>query len=202
MIIDYTPQGTPEWMALRLGKPSASRASEIYTMTGVVSKSRIPYMEELAWEAITGTNEETYKSKDMQAGNDKEGDSRAEFEWSHDVVLTQVGCVFYDDAKLFLASPDGLILPWEEGFETKNAKRSVQSKVLHDRKPDPDHWCQMQMGMLCTGYKAWWYQRYCFQLPTLTLKIPRDEKYISALHHELDVFCVQLEQTVERFRNL
>lgn len=204
MIISDVPQGSTAWFEIRLARPSASRASEIYTMTGVVSKSREAYLEELAWEKILGTKEDGYKSSAMAAGNAAEEQASNEFSADFGgVELTTVGCVFYDEDKRFLASPDRLILDWKEGFETKLAtQRKIQKARLLSKKPDPDHWCQVQMGMLCTGYKAWWYQSYHSEIKPMRIKIMRDEKYISELHRQIDIFLVDLEKTVARLREL
>jgi hypothetical protein len=203
-IITDIEQNTPDWFEMRLGKPSASKASQILTKTGRPSKSQLPYMEELAWEIITGTKEEGYKNDAMQAGNDAESDARTYFELAHGVTITQVGCIFpSEDDHSCLASPDGLILDIEEGFETKLAtKRKIQTERLKSREPDNEHWCQMQFSLMVSGWKVWNYQSYHPELPKLHLRIERDEKYISALRVELAVFNKELAKKVEEFRGL
>lgn len=203
-IIYSLGQGTPEWFNLRLGKPSASRASEILTFTGQPSKSQGPYIDELAWEIATGTKEESYKNPTMQAGNDIEDEARAYYELIHGVTITKAGCIFpAENDRSCLASPDGLIMDIEEGFETKLAtKRKIQTERLTSRKPDNEHLCQMQFSMMVSGWKAWRYQSYCPGLPALHLRIERDEKYISALRVEIVMFNKKLAQKVEQFRKL
>lgn len=201
MIIIDLPQGEDAWFAEKLGVPSASRASEILTRTGLVSKSRGPYMEELAWEIITGTKEDGYKNQSMQDGNDYEDMARAYFELVQGVDITRVGVVYKDDSKDCLCSPDGLIMVRKQGYETKRAtKRKVQTERLKNHAPDNDHWCQMQFSMMVTGWSGWWYHSHHDELPPLIMLIERDNKYIASLTVELGKFNRELEETVERFR--
>jgi len=201
MIIVDLKQGDESWFAEKIGKPSSSRASEILTKTGLVSKSRGAYCEELAWEILTGTREEGYKNQSMQDGNDHEDRARATFELIHGVEITQVGCVYPDDTKDFLCSPDGLIMEREQGYETKRAtKRSVQTQRLKNQAPDNDHFCQIQMSLLVTGWGGWYYHSHHDTLPPMIVLVERDNKYIAALKFELEKFHHDLLATVEKFR--
>lgn len=202
MVIDYTPQGTPEWMEIRLGKPSASRFSEIVTAKGEPSKSRQAYLYDLAGQRVSGRIEETFKSSRMMAGNENEHKSRLDFEFMHGVTVTQVGCVFQDENRRWLCSPDGLILDREKGFETKDACFKVQIERLKKNVLPSEHFHQVQGSMLVTGYKSWFFQSYCEGLPALTLEISRDESFISNLQRALEAFCKELDETVKWLESL
>jgi hypothetical protein len=195
IIIPHTEvqQGTPEWFALRLGKPSASKAACILTSTGKVSAQRDKYIRELAGQRVSGRIEPTYKNAYMDEGHEKENDSRLEYEIMNNVEVTQVACVFPDENRRYLCSPDGLILSQQRGFETKNAIFSIQIERLKRRRPDPEHFCQVQASMLVCDYPEWIYQSYCEGLPTLTLVIKKDLEYCVRLKHELDKFCDELD---------
>jgi len=206
MIIDYTEQGTAEWFDIRRGKPSASRFSEIITSKGETSKSRQAYLYDLAGQIVSGRIEETFKSARMLAGNENEHKSRSDFEFSRNVTVTQVGCCFPDEDMRYLCSPDGLIIDLsrhhEKGFETKDACFKVQIERLKKNALPSEHFHQVQGSMLVTGYKSWFFQSYCEGLPSLTLEIHRDEKFISQLQLALDDFCTELNETVEWLRSL
>jgi len=189
---EEAPQGSPEWLALR-DRPSASNASKILTSTGKLSAQRDKYLNTLAGQRVSGRIETGFKSASMIEGNEKEADSRLHYELMNNVTITEVSCVFPDENRRYLCSPDGLIMDQETGFETKNACFDVQINRLKKRRPDPEHWAQMQMGMLTTGWSKWIYQSYCEGLPTLTLTIERDPKYCAALKAELDKFCEWLK---------
>ena len=197
MIVLDCIQNSPEWDAARLGIVTSSSFNKIITTTGGVSKQREKYLYTLAGQRVSGRIEETYKNADMSRGNENEEKSRSHFEYIHDVDISQVAVVYPDEEKRYCCSPDGLILEWGEGFETKDAIFSIQIARLKAHKPDPEHLCQMQFSMAVCGYKAWWYQSFCDGLSPLTLKIKRDEKYISALQKELDAFCTELDELTE-----
>ena len=196
MIINYSKQGEPEWFEARTGRPSASRFSEIITSEGALSKSRQAYLYELAGQSVSGRIENGFKSRRMIEGNENEAKARDYFEFANNVTVTQVGCCFYDDMR-FLASPDGLILEKEEGFETKDASFKVQIERLKKGTLPSEHFHQVQGSMLVTGYNYWWFQSYCEGLPALILKIKRSEQFISLLHKAIDGFCKELDTTVK-----
>jgi hypothetical protein len=54
MIILDHEQGSPEWLAARLGKPSASCFSRLITNSGKPSSSADGYINELIAERLTG----------------------------------------------------------------------------------------------------------------------------------------------------
>lgn len=194
IVIDTINQGDPEWYELRKGRPSASKAACILTSTSKVSKQREKYLYTLAGQRVSGRIEESYRNSHMDRGSENEEMSRSHFEFTHDVDITQVAVVYPDEEKKYLCSPDGLIYEWEEGFETKDAIFSVQIARLKANKPDPEHFCQMQMSLLICGYDYWNYQSFCENLPPLTLKVGRDKEYISSLRQELDRFCDELDK--------
>lgn len=208
LIIDYTPQhlesgeSNPDWMSMRLGRPSSSNASKIVTSTCKISGQRDKYFKALIDQRMKGRFQPNFKSWRMREGNIAEDDSKTHFEFTYNVKITQVGCVFYDESKKFLSSPDGLILEWDEGFETKDADWDIHEDRIKSNTADASHWCQCQMGMLCTGYKAWNYRSYSDGMRPLDIKINRDEKYISMLHRELDKLCIQLDAKERQLRSL
>ena len=68
MIISPYEQGTEEWLAARLGKPSASMFSKLITMTGKPSASADGYINQLLAERLTGKSEPHYQSEAMILG--------------------------------------------------------------------------------------------------------------------------------------
>ena len=60
---------------------------------------------------------------------------------------------------------------------------------------------QCQMGMLCTGYREWWYHSHHDEMPPVELVITRDEAYISFLHRQLNEFCQALDEKEAEYRS-
>ncbi len=48
----------------------------------------------------------------------------------NDIEIQQVGLIFKDEQRLFHISPDGIMPDIEWGFETKNAKATIQYERL------------------------------------------------------------------------
>ena len=93
-------QGSPEWIAARVGSVGASRISDIIakTKTGY-STSRANYAAQLVAERLTGATQESYTNAAMQWGTDQEPEARVAYEFWQDVTVVQVGA---PDAKLVL----------------------------------------------------------------------------------------------------
>jgi len=202
IIIDEYSQGTPQWRDALIGNPGASSFKRIVTTKGEPSKSREEYMMELAGEVVTGEKTETYSNKRMEDALILEDESRANYEYYHDVDIRQVAICYPDEEKRYHASPDGLIVGESGGFETKDAIPKVQIKRLYKGTLPTEHYTQCQGSLLVTGYDYWIFQSYCRKMPPLTLTIKRDEKFISALARELDKFCLELAQMIRKIKEM
>lgn len=192
-------QGSPEWFAEKLGKPSASNVSKIIKNDGKPSDQRKGYLYELAAERITGKQEDTYKNGFMEMGNEREEESRKLFELTHEVEVQNVGVVYQDDRKLWLCSPDGLI-KGKQGLELKNVLGKTQVKRLLDGDLPSEYFGQVQMSLMITGFKTWRFFSYCPAMKPLNIEVKRDEVYIKALTVELEKFCKELAETTEKIR--
>jgi len=196
-------QGTPEWHALRLGKPTASKFSCIITSTGSPSKSADGYMDELVYERITGLQANTYSNADTRRGNANESEARSLFEMLNGVKIRQVTFCYQDERRLWGCSPDGLIDPYY-GFETKDAKPSKQINRLRYGWKDwkLDHYAQVQGNLMVTGRSKWYLQSHCPGLKPIVIEIERDDKYCAALKVELEAFCEKLDKLEKRIREI
>lgn len=144
-------QGTPEWLAQRCGKVTASRVSDILakTKTGPAA-SRANYMAQLIAERLTGTVAESYTNAAMQHGTDTEAEARNAYSFYQNVDVELVGFVDHPSIDMCGASPDGLVsgnglveikCPNTATHIDTLLGGSVPSKYLH----------QMQWQMECTG---------------------------------------------------
>ena len=89
MIILDHEQGSPEWLAARLGKPSASSFSKLITKTGKPSSSADGYIDELIAERITGKSEPFHVTEWMERGTALEPEAREAYE----LILRNVAVV-------------------------------------------------------------------------------------------------------------
>lgn len=192
-------QGSPEWIASRAGSPGASSVDKIITTSGARSKQRDDFMLQLAGERITGNCEETFQSKAMQEGIEREAAARALFEMIQGVQIQQVGIVFKDEWKLAHCSPDGLIGN-DSGFEVKNPMMKTHIKYLLAGKVPTDYFCQIQMSLYITERKTWWFMSHYMGLPPLMIECQRDEVFIKKLEFELNEFNAELLSIVEKLK--
>ena len=117
-------QGSEEWLAARLGIPTATGFENIVTATGKKSASYIKYMAELIEESILGGGD-TFKSGFMERGNQLEPQARAAYEFLTGNDVIQVGGVYLNEDREVMVSPDGLIPSLKKGLEIKCPKMST-----------------------------------------------------------------------------
>lgn len=160
-------QGSPEWLNLKLGVLSASRASEI--VAGKKTATRSNYMAELLAQICTGEGEEI-NSKYLEWGNFYEGAARASYEFSTDTKIEQVLFVFKDGSFREGCSPDGIVNG--KGVEIKcpyNAANYI--KFLVDDKIKPEYEWQYQYAMRVMGCDEFDFVQYHPNMNTKPIKI-------------------------------
>lgn len=155
MRIHDVEQGTPEWLALRAGKPTSSEFSKIITGTGKPSDSFDDYALVLATEKYLGgpIDDGFQGTWQMRRGNQLEPLSAAEYEMERQVKINHVGFIT-DDLMRWGTSTDGLI--GEEGVvEFKNliAKSFVQLllKLKKNNVTPASYIPQIQGELFVTG---------------------------------------------------
>lgn len=141
-------QGTPEWLAERAGKVTASALSNV--MMAKTTAGYQNYMAQLICERLTGEPVETFKSAAMEYGSETEAQARAfyELETGHDVQ--EVGFIPHPTLEGSGASPDGLV--GADGLvEIKCPQPAKHIKNLMGGTIDKGYRLQMQWQMACTG---------------------------------------------------
>lgn len=104
-------QGSPEWLALRAGKITASRAKDARDVlkSGKPTAKQTAYAAQVAVERIAGYPiERNFETWQMREGTALEPACRAAYEAETGNVVQEVGAIESDDG-LFLYSPDGLV---------------------------------------------------------------------------------------------
>ncbi len=198
VIISDIIQGTPEWLELRLGTPSASNFSKIITPSGDPSKTRKKYLDELFDELITGERVESYKNKNMALGNEREEEARSAYEFIKDAKVEQVGFIFFDENRSFGCSPDGLI--GDDGaIEIKNAAPHIQRVRLEEGWSELEHKPQTQGGLYVSERKYLDRMSYCRGMEPIIETFERDEVFIRKLARELRLFVDELKSLVEKY---
>jgi len=145
-----TEQGTPEWLAERAGKVTASALSNV--MMAKTTAGYQNYMAQLICERLTGQPVETFKSAAMEHGTETEPQARAFYELETGNEVAECGFVPHPTIANTGASPDGLI--GEFGLvEIKCPQPAKHIKNLIGGTIDKAYILQMQWQMECTGRK-------------------------------------------------
>lgn len=195
-------QGTAEWLAIRLGKATASRVADIVakTKTGVAA-SRKNYAAELVAERLTGVPTERFISPAMMHGTDTEAEARDAYRQHALVEVAECGFVDHPTVPMSGASPDGLI--GDDGLlELKCPNTATHIETLLGKAAPSKYVTQMMWQMACTG-RAWCdFASYDPRLPDemrlFVIRLHRDDKMIAELEAEVAAFLAEVETTVER----
>ncbi len=197
-IIDV-PQNSPEWLAARRGVPSASDFDMIITTKGEPSKQRQKYLYRLAGEQVSGVVEETYQNGAMSRGKEMEDEARQLYSLINGVEVQQVGFCIPDGDFAYGASPDGLV--GEEGcLEIKCPQMATHVGYLLENTLPSEYFQQTQGQLLVTGRKWVDFMSYYPGLKPLIVRVKPDKKFQQTLKAELEKFCLELKQVVERIK--
>lgn len=190
MKIFKVQQHTPEWLALRLGKPTSSNFDKILTADGKPSKQATKYMYKLAGERLAGQQEEEYTNAHIRRGIALESEARALYGFIKEAVAP---CGFYmDDWGRYGASPDGFV--GDMGLvEIKCPSMAVHISYLVGNKLPVDYFQQVQGQLLVTGCKWVDFISYYPGIPPLLIRVKRDEAFIEKMQNALNDFCIELD---------
>lgn len=198
MILHTVTQGSPEWLALRTGIPTASKFDLILTPGGKPSKSAEKYLRTLLAERIMQRPVTEYVSTWMDRGTQTEAEAVAFYESMRDLDTVKVGfCT--NDAGTIGASPDRLV--GDAGIlEIKCPSEGVHMGHLLDGTIADDHKPQVQGQLWVTGREWADVLSYHPDLPPALMRVERDAGYILALEAAVETFAAALARETELAR--
>lgn len=192
MILHDVVQGSEEWRRLRMGVPTASEFHRILTPGGKPSASAESYLYELLGELLMSRPMETPTYSWMQRGNDLEEDASNWYELQRDTATKIVGFCTTDDGTIG-ASPDRLV--GDDGLlEIKCPAPDTHVRYLLFPEKGVEKAYKVQvMGQLYVTERAWCdVVSYHPELPSVIVRVERDEEYIAKLDAALHAFAEQL----------
>lgn len=199
-------QGSPEWLALRVGKVTASRVADLMakTKTGW-GASRANYMAELIVERLTGLAAPSFMNDAMRWGTDTEPHARAAYAEKMGCEVFEVGFVDHPEIAMSGASPDGFV--GDDGLiEIKCPQSATHLDTLLSGAVPAKYLCQMQWQMACTGREWCDFASFDPRMPPamrlFVARVPRDVSHILELEHEVSGFLRELDGKVSRLREL
>ena len=191
-------QGTEEWFAARLGKPSASNFSKLITATGKPSASAGGYINQLIAERLTGQSEPFYQNEHMARGTELEPEAREAYEFITGEEVIEHGFIL-DDSGEFGCSPDGLSSLGVTGLEIKCPAANTMVKYLRDPQSlAKAYYQQIQGCMLVTGAVAWDAFAYHPEMPHVIVTVLRNDEYIKQLAEQINLAVNVILTEVER----
>jgi hypothetical protein len=218
-------QRSPEWVAARWQKITASRFADAVSFKEKTTKAAVPaaptkgreaaprefilvssdarntYMRQLVAELLAEVPREPVSSKSMSWGADAEAPAFEAWELETGIDLLPGGFFTHPDYPFIGASPDGLIRA-DGGLELKSPyDPQVHIRTWDEGMPD-DHMPQVQGGIFCAKRSYW---EFCsfdpraknkFQL--YRQRIDRDSAYIKKLETDLLQFWAEVQAMVKR----
>jgi hypothetical protein len=171
----YHDQGSFEWRQSRCGFITGSNFAKLVTTQGAKSQSASTYINEVIAEREVRIPIETYQSKEMKEGSEREDEARSKFELLHNIDIKQVGMIALDDHDVG-CSPDGL---WADtGIEIKCPKRGTHTGYRRSGKLPSRYFQQVQGTMWILGLDHYWFYSYNPVHPDFKIKVERDDEWI------------------------
>lgn len=194
-------QGSPAWVAARLGHVTASRIADVIARnkSGSISASRANYMAELVAERLTGVPAEQYTNAAMAWGTEHEPMARAAYAFHTNTDVAECGFIAHPTIAMSGASPDGCI--GEDGLvEIKCPNTSTHIETLRGGKVADRYYVQIQWQMACTG-RAWcdfvsYDPRMPVHMQLFVQRVPRDAARIKKIEKEVVDFLDELAAIV------
>lgn len=208
MIVIDVEQGTPEWFAARLGRPTGSVYSDVLAKgkDGGKSLTRQKLVVKLGLELATGKPAaQTFKNQAMQDGTDREPIARALYEARFGVFVQEVGFCQHDT--IFTGvSPDGLV--GDDGMvEIKAPSEATHRDYmrLEAGKCPPEYRAQISGQLWVTGRKWCDFVSFHPDFPEnaqlIVRRVVRDEEYIATLEKAVIELNKEVAAEAEAIRN-
>jgi putative phage-type endonuclease len=196
------PQGSPEWLAARAGKVTASKINELMAAKNTAAYK--DYRAQIVAEILTGQPQESgFTNAAMQWGTEQEKFARAEYEMACDWTVDEIGIVLHPTIERGAASPDGLVST--NGLvEIKCPKTATHLQTLIDKKQPRQYENQMLWQMACTGREWVDFVSYDPRLPEdlqlFVHRFDRDDKRIEEIEAAVTQFLSEVDQMIDNIR--
>jgi len=197
-------QGTPEWLAARAGKVTASMLSNV--LMDPKTAGYRDYQAQIVAEILTGKAQGSdFTNAAMQFGTETEPLARSAYEAHTGVLVDEVGMVTHTRINRSGASPDGLV--GDFGLvEIKCPKVVTHIGYLVAGVVPTSYKNQMSWQMACTGRV--WCDFVSFRpdlpenLQLFVMQYKRDEAKITELETAVIAFLAGVDQMIEKLKGV
>lgn len=194
-------QGSEQWLSLRRGKMSASRAKDLLASVKYGESAAFKnYRAELLIERLTGRSPDRYVTRQMEYGTETEGLARTMYSLSTGNIVSESG-IYLIEGENICASLDGEI--GSDGLvEIKNRVIANHIESIATDKVPTQYYQQIQF-QLWVSNKLWGdYCSYADEMPEnaqlFIKRIERDEAMIEDIKNK----CEDMEKSIETFTKI
>ena len=203
-IITEMEQGSAEWLALRLGKVTASRMKDVLSKGRGTAQSKTAetYMMELLCERLTGESKPFFENDAMQWGTATEPQARAMYELMSGNAVNEVA--FVEHNEYIGISPDGLI--GDDGLlEIKCPATITQVRRSLTDNYSKDYYTQIQCQLWVTE-REWcdflsFDPRLDIAASYLLQRVERDDAFIDAMREKTYLFVDTMNEFYSKLIN-
>lgn len=196
-IIRELEQGTPEWLAARMGIVTMSELQCLLVAgkgPGGFGAGAITYMNQLIGERITEEPADAFQgNRHTERGHALEPMARELYSEIHGVELEQVGIILNHGAGY---SPDSLV--GNDGLaEVKTKLPKFQVEVLLDGEIPKEHVAQCQGGLWISEREWIDFISYYPGMPLFVKRAYRDEKLIKRIGERVAAFYEEMDKRMQ-----
>lgn len=193
-------QGSPEWLAARMGLVTASELKYLLTPKCEPRKwsTEMPntYLASKLSEKWSGEPDEGFVTEAMENGSIREKQAVPWYEGIFEVRIHPVGFIITDEGT-FGASPDGMFDDGA-GIEVKVPKRKTHTKyLLADGVPD-EYLPQVHGCIFATGAAYWKFLSWNVGFPNHIVTVERDEAAMLRIAEAVADFSERFRRGFER----
>lgn len=203
-VITEMEQGSAEWLALRLGKVTASRMKDVLSKGRGTAQSKTAetYMMELLCERLTGDAKPFFENDAMQWGTATEPQARAMYELMSSNTVNEVA--FVEHNEFIGISPDGLI--GDDGLlEIKCPTTITQVRRALTDNYSKDYYTQIQCQLWVTE-RQWcdflsFDPRLDIDASYLLQRVERDDVFIADMEEKTYLFVDVMNELYKKLTN-
>ena len=204
MKIITAEQGSPEWLAARAGKVTASMISNVLAKPETAAYR--DYQAQIVAELLTGKPQGSdFTNAAMEFGTENEPFARSAYEVSTGFTVDEVGLVLHPTIDRAGASPDGLV--GSDGLvEIKCPKVATHLAYICAGVVPTKYRNQMLWQMACT--ERGWCDFVSFRpdlpehLQLFVIRFQRDEAKIKELITAVNSFLVQVDEMLKKLKGI
>lgn len=193
MITHNVEQNTPEWLAARSGKFTASMFGDLFAAKTTQAYENAIYR--VAFERVTGQQAPTYSNVYMERGHELESTAREAYEMQTFNMVEQVGFCELND--WVGCSPDGLI-GTDGMIEIKCPAYNTFIRYINSGKLPSTYFYQVHGQMYVTGRQWVDFTAYHPPFKPFIIRVERDEKVCQEIETALTEAIEKAKKIIEK----